>query len=436
MTTMPEAPDTVAPNERTPDPAPKVEVGYAAQSVSDWYGSLTEERVPELRWPAAYDVYDEMMDDPQVSSVMSAVVMPILRTGWRLDGTGCRPDIVQHCADDLAIPIVGEGNKLSDTTADERFSWNEHLAVALPEMCSYGHSFYEQKAYQDVEGLWHLQKLGWRPPRTITKINTAADAGLISLEQQPNTHLFTSPTDRGPRKLGVRRVVVYVHGRKGSNWRGRSLLKAAYKPWLMNNRGERIEMIVAERQGAPLVVYTDSQEGDAVSLERGRRIAMSVRAGREAGVSLPYGATLKQQGVEGQLPDLDKTIQRNNQAIARAVLAHFLTLGNQTGSWALGSSFQDFFTLAIQSIGDEVARIGSRHVVRDIVDWNWPGERAPRLVFDEIGSRQDSIVSAIATLVGAGVLKADEDLEQFTRTALGLPPRDTTRTPPRPQEES
>ena len=64
--------------------------------------------------------------------------------------------------------------------------------------------------------------------------------------------------------------------------------------------------------------------------------------------------------------------------------------------------------------------------------WNWPGERAPRLVFDEIGARRDALVQALATLVHAGVLTADQDLEEFVRAAIGIPAKGSGT--PQPQE--
>lgn len=402
---------------------PSRELGYSQVDAGWWWDGLSNEKVPELRWPAAYDTYDDMMANAQVSSVLRAVMMPILRTGWRIDGTGCDPKITEHVAGDMSLPIVGKGNEAHRGAAEERFSWAEHLETALEEMLGYGHSFYEQKAYLGRDGLWHLQKLGYRPPRTITKINVARDGGLVSLEQTPGPAfgLVRPAVDSQVKELDVGRIVVYVHGRKGGNWRGRSLLRPAYVPWLLNQRAKRVEMITAERTGSPLVVYI-AGEGET-DLSTGEGIARRVRAGQTAGVAIPHGADIKLRGIEGTLPDLDKVKQYNDDQIARGVLAHFLNLGTQTGSWALGSTFADFFTLSLQAVADEVRRVASRHIVRDIVEWNWPGARAPQLVFDEIGTRQDTIVQAIATLVGAGVLKPDEDLELFIRTTLGLPGR-------------
>jgi hypothetical protein len=371
----PEPIPTAAP---APVSVPVREQGTALeQSANDWWNSLVEEKVAELRFPQAYDVYDDMMRNAQVSSVLRAVMMPILRTGWRIDGTDCDQEITRHVADDLALPVVGDGNKLSDTTVVERFSWGEHLEVALEEYLGYGHSIYEQKAYWGRDERWHLHKLGYRPPRTITKFNVARDGGLISVEQRGGTRGgVVTFSNAQPTKLSVSRIVVYVRGRKGSNWRGRSLLRPAYQPWLLNQRAVRVEMIVAERQGAPVVVYTASEK--ETELESGKKIATGVRAGQKAGAAIPYGATLEQKGIDGQLVDVDKIKRYHDEQIARAVLAHFLNLGTQTGSWALGSTFADFFTLSLQAVADEIANTATQHIIEDLVDINWgPDEPAP-----------------------------------------------------------
>lgn len=410
--------------ELAPVAAPSRELGAAVLTTETgwWWQDLTNERVPELRWPAAYDVYDQMLDSPQVSSVFQAVLMPILRTGWRIDGTGCNETITGHVAGDLGLPILGQDDDPRLRDNEDRFSWGEHLELAGDEVLRYGHSFYEQKAYWGADARWHLAKLGWRPGRTIAKINVARDGGLVSLEQSLVSSLVTGSTT--PIKLPVGRVVAYVRGRKGGNWRGRSLLRPAYQPWLLNNRAMRVEMTVVDRAGSPLYVY-EAAEGET-SLVAGKKIATEARSGSMAGAAIPHGANLEPKGYTGTLPDTDKIKRYNDEQIARAVLAHFLNLGTQTGSWALGSTFADFFTLSLQAVAADIARTASRHVIKDLVAWNWPGARAPRLVFDEIGSNQESIVQAISLLVGAGVLKPDEPLEQFIRTALGLPARGTS----------
>lgn len=419
-----------------PPTPPAREIGYAnpdvgVTGITGWYESLADEHVPELRFPNAYDVYDQMKRTPQVNSVLSAVMLPILRTGWRIDGTGCRPEATHLVARDLNLPIVGAGDEEATeddwSEEEERFDWGEHLEIALDEYLGYGHSVFEQKAAWGDDGLWHLHKLGYRPPRTIAKFNTARDGGLISLEQDSNGFGKTVP-------LSVGRVVVYVRQRKGNNWRGQSLLRPAYAPFLFNNRAARVEMILAERAGAPLTVYTGAEKEDTAGLLKGEDVAKRARAGQSAGAAIAYGAKLEQKGIDGTLPDIDKIKRYNDEQIARTVLAHFLNLGQAsgTGSYALGDTLGDFFTLSVQATAAAVARTARRHVIRDLVHWNWPGDRVPKLVFDEIGSRQNAILQAVAILVNAGVLQADESLEQFIRTTLGLPAAGN----PLPREEA
>ncbi len=131
------------------------------------------------------------------------------------------------------------------------------------------------------------------------------------------------------------------------------------------------------------------------------------------------------QGVEGTLPDALPRIRYHDEQIARAVLAHFLNLGTQTGSWALGSTFADFFTLSLQALAQQIADVANQHVVEDLVDWNWgETEPAPRLVFEEIGSRQQATAAAIKLLADAGILLPDRSLEEAARQQFGLPPKD------------
>ncbi len=55
---------------------------------------------------------------------------------------------------------------------------------------------------------------------------------------------------------------------------------------------------------------------------------------------------------------------------------------------------------------------------------NWgPDEPAPRLVFEEIGSRQAATAQAIKLLVDAGVFYPDRQMEEALRQQLGLPPK-------------
>jgi hypothetical protein len=388
-----------------PAPKPVRERGYASSS-SGWWGDLTTETTPELQWPLSIFVFDRMRkQDAQVSSVLRAVTSPIVRTQWRIDGTGCDPEVTRFVSTNLGLPIEGtEGDNRAQLRGRDRFSWDDHLRLALL-MLPFGHMFFEQVYRLDeAAGMYRLRKLGPRLPHTISNINVARDGGLISIQQYG-----TGPTDGGVT-LPVNRLVAYVLEREGGNWLGQSLLRSAYKNWLLKDRALRTWSTSIDRNGIGVPIYT-AAEGEA-TLDAGEALATSVRSGDNAGGAVPNGAKLELMGVSGALPDIDKFVRYHDEQIARSALGHFLNLGTQTGSWALGSTFADFFTLSLQAVAEMVRDTATSHIVEDLVDLNFgPTVPAPQIVFDEIGSR----TTELDRVREAAGLASDADLTKFLR---------------------
>ena len=138
-------------------------------------------------------------------------------------------------------------------------------------------------------------------------------------------------------------------------------------------------------------------------------------------------------GVTGDLPERIPSIRYHDEQIGRAVLAHFLNLGTQTGSWALGTTFADFFTLSLQTLAQQIADVATQHIVEDLVDVNFgTSEPAPRVVFDEIGSRQAATAQALKALADAGLIDPDEVLKAGVRQQYGLPAPDPATSKPAP----
>lgn len=405
-----------------PAAVPVHEEGYTDDS-NGWGITSDDEKTPELRWPLNIDVYDQMRrQDAQVISVLRAVTLPIRRTAWRIDPNGAPDEVVQFIAQNLGLPVKGQsaaakaGGRMRD-----RFSWPQHLRLALLSL-TFGHSVFEQVYRIGADGRAWIRKLGWRPPRTISKVDVAPDGGLVAIEQGAD------------HRMTVDRLVVYVHDREGGNWLGQSLLRPAYKFWLLKDKLLRVQAQTIERNGMGVPLYiasevpatvtdvTEAEKRQKDEITNGLKIARALRAGDTSGASIPNGADVKLLGVEGQLPNAEAPIRYYDEQIARAVLAHFLNLGgdNSTGSYALGDTFADFFTMSLNTVAIEIADTATQHIVEDLVDINF-GEDvpAPRIVFDEIG--KGFAADAIKSLVDAGVIHPDDDLEAFVRQALNLP---------------
>ena len=407
---------------------PTNEIGYAKGNLATWgaLGPDIEEQNTDMQWPKNLGVYEQMRSDAQVYSVIKAVTLPILSTGWSLDPNGVREEVLQLVAADLGLPIKGREPEPVAVRRRGRFSWSEHMAAALLEIV-FGHSYFEQ-VYKIVDLQARLWKLAPRPHGTISKFNVAKDGGLVSIEQHPEAG------STKPVIVPVDRLVAYVHGREGGNWAGRSMLRAAYKNWMLKDRLMRTQTLTVDRNGLGVPIYTAAPFPDGMTAaadidswvrnERteGLKLAMAFRSGETAGASIPHGATITLRGVEGDLPDADKPIRYHDEQIARAALAHFLNLGVQTGSWALGSTLGDFFSDSLNGEATHFQDVTQQHVIDDLVDKNWgESEPAPRLVFDKIGASSPLTAEAIKGLVDAGVLTTDDALEEYLREVLGLP---------------
>ena len=168
---------------------------------------------------------------------------------------------------------------------------------------------------------------------------------------------------------------------------------------------ERAEQYAADQQAAGLALAEQYQSGE------------------RAGAAIPFGAKFTVAGVTGNLPDAEKVIRYYDEQIARSVLANFLSLGgeNSRGSYALGTTFADFFVQSLQAEATTLCDFLTQHVVEDIVDWNWgPDARAPRVVCDDIGSKHPVTAEAITQLVNAGAIQADAELERYLRDTYGI----------------
>lgn len=409
---------------------PTREVGYVKDgAVVGWsvFASESDDN-PALQFPASVGVYSRMRrEETQLQSVLKAVKLPIQRTSWQIDPNGADPEVVDFVARNLDLPVAGQPAPVARRR--KRFSWSEHLRLALTSL-DFGFAFFEQVYYfnEDDGRLW-LRKLGWRPQNTITAVNIDHDGGLMSIEQQT--------AQAAPAKMGVDRLVAYVPEREGANWTGVSLMRPSYKYWLLKDRMLRVQSTTVERNGMGVPVYTAPDlsvlglDGEELSrreqqeIDRGLKIATAFRSGEASGVSIPFGAKLELVGVSGTLPDADPPIRYYDEQMARSALAHFLNLGTQTGSWALGTTFADFFTLSLRTVAEQVADIATQHIVEDLVDLNF-GEtvQAPRVVFDEIGAQTPATAEAMQSLVQTKVIRPDEKLEQFMRDRYGLPEAD------------
>ncbi|WP_062367913.1 DUF935 family protein [Gordonia sp. QH-12] len=379
------------------------------------------ERVPDLQWPASIQTYSRMeREDSRVSSLIAAICLPIRRTPWRIESNGARDEVTEAVARNLRLPIAGGDDLDLPGRSKGRFSWQNHLQQALT-MLVYGHSVFEQIYRIDDDGRAWLRKLAPRPQRTISAWNVALDGGLTSIEQMAPAS--TAKVMYGPKPLTIPidRLVVYSRDMEPGMWIGKSLLRPSYKHWILKDELIRYQAVAIRRNGMGVPIGTAPENATQEEVDELAQIAQSYRGGDNAGAALPAGSKLELLGVQGNLPDIQQAIAYHDNMIAIAGLAHFLNLSGG-GSYALASVQADTFVQSVQTFAESVRDIATAHIVEDLVDVNWgPDEQAPRIVFDEIGSRQDATAAALKMLVDAGLLSPDVLVEQTVRQRMGFP---------------
>ena len=395
------------------------------------------ETIPDLLWPRSVQTYSRMArDDSRLSSILQAIALPIRLTTWRVDSCGASDEVTRHVADDLGLPIVGEDEERPHRRSRGRFSWGVHLQQALTYL-QFGHSVFET-VYRVDAGRVHLAKLSPRPQSTIAWWNVARDGGLVSVEQWPAGLYSTPGTSVATRSGGSRsaipvsRLLVYVRDPDPGVWQGNSILRPAYKNYVLKDELLRIEAAAARRHGIGVPALwappEESHDPDAVSAYQ--KAASAYQGGSSAGIGLPSDAKFEILGPSGAPMDPRRAIEYHDHQMALVALAHFLNLDGKGGSYALASVQQDTFTHAVGAVADHIRETAQAHVVDDIVDWNYgPDEPCPRLVFDAIGSRQDATAAALQQLVAAGLLTPDPRLESFVRQITGLPAVDPEDVP-------
>lgn len=389
---------------------------------------IYEEFLPELRWPGAARVYQEMSDnDPVIGSVLFLAEMLIRGVDWRVEpASNAKADedaakFLRECMDDMSM------------------SWANTISEIL-SMLPYGFSFHEQ-VYKVRRGPNQVSlkykskhndgRIGWRclPVRAQTTLHSWLfdDEGDVSgFVQQgpPDFKIVTIPMSRG---LLFRTKV------SRNNPEGRSLLRNAYRPWFFKKHFEEIEGIGIERDLAGFPVLQspeginlwDENDPIMVSLKtRAEELVSSIRRDSEEGVVLPPGWDLKLLASSSSRQiDIGETIDRYDNRIAITMLSDIILIGSkQSGSFALADAKQSMLASALQAQLLNIADVFNSKAIPDLFSLNiFNGlSGLPKIV---PGSVQTPSLKEIALMLRAMGLNiaGDMQLQNFLRHIMGMP---------------
>lgn len=430
--------------DRVQTASPVSEMGYVASGtiVDGWTVWDPFEKTPELQWPQAISIYARMgAEDSRVSSLLEAISLPIRSTAWRIQKGSASDDATQFVSRNLDVPIDGSDEVENPGRSRDRFSWSEHLEEVAAPVLQYGHAIFEQvyrPRNQSPDGRFWLRKVAARPQWTILRFNVALDGGLVSIQQIAPPQMLYGGAPLAPiypSEIPVNRLVAYTRNKRPGMWQGTSILRSAYKHWLLKDKFLRIEAAAAERNGMGVPVGTAASATDEEEVKKMAAAARALRGGMNAGLGLAAGQVMELLGVSGNLPDIRRAIEGHDKAIALSGLAHFLNLDGKGGSYALASVLQDPFVQAVEAYTKSIARLANAHIIEDLIDINFGiDEGAPRLVYDPIGSQQDLNAAAVKLLFDSGIFDDDPVVSRAIRQRFGLPSKDESTGQEPPEE--
>jgi hypothetical protein len=392
---------------------PRTPPGYMVDS--GVYGSAIQdpqENVRDLQWPTSIDTYSRMRRDPQIAATLNAYMLPLRAAHWAIDPEGCKPEVVELCADAWGLPIIGKDSKKTGFRR-RGVLWKEHLRVALLELV-YGHMPFayagEIKSLNGGPPRWRLSTLPERMPQTISEIVVNDDGSLHGIFQYGEDN-----------EILANNLLWYVHDKEGANWAGTSMLREAYGPWLLKHDMWRVLGISSRRFGMGVPTVSAPSGATDAEIEKAARLAESMRAGDQSGVGLPAGFVPGLMGLSGSVPDTLGFVKYLDSQIAQAVLASVLNLPNSdTGNRALGETLISLLHLSWEAVADEISIPAGRLTAR-IVDINFgEDEPSPEIVCVGLG-RPEATAEAITALITSKAITPDPELEAWLRDRYDLP---------------
>lgn len=408
-------------------------------------GFVFDEFLVRLRGIQGVKTYREMSDnDPVIGAFLYAIEKVITRLEWRVDAYS------DKTADGDSDDTDRETAEFVESCLyDMSDSWDTTLS-SIMSMAVYGWSYHEI-VYKQRVGPDHKDpsrrskftdgKVGWRkwPVRsqeTLWQWEFDTDGGCQGMWQ-------VDPwVGHGSTLIPIEKALLFRTTAQRGNPEGRSLLRNAYRPWWFKRRIEEIEAIGVERDLAGLPVAfvppeylastaTPAQQQVLAAIQQ---IVTGIKRNENEGVIFPlvfddaghrmFDLTLLSSGGSRQF-DTDKVVSRYDQRIAMTVLSDFILLGHErVGSFALGTTKMDLWTMSVDSIAKTIADTINQHAIPRLLRLNgMDATRAPSLTYSEVAHVDLTEISTfVSQMAQAGVISPDPGLEDHLRELAGLPP--------------
>jgi hypothetical protein len=223
------------------------------------------------------------------------------------------------------------------------------------------------------------------------------------------------------QEIPIEKLLIFTNAKEGGDMTGISVLRSAYKAWYYKQNLEKIDAIQKERHSVGVPVIKLPPNFNNADKNLANEMGRNLRTNERGHVVLPPNWELIFAKIEGQPVDTLASIEYHSKQIWTNVLAQFMT--RTTGSSAKDDD-QIMFLKATKFTADVVCDVMNKFAIPQLVDFNWLRvKNYPKLRVRRIGEQADwrTVSFAVRNLIGAGVIRPDDKLEENLREEMDLP---------------
>lgn len=376
---------------------------------------------PMLTGYSGLKKYKEMRTDAQVRSSLRIVKTPVLDGRWFVEAR--EPTPLQERMAEFVWWNLEEGMSVS---------WMQMLLEALL-MLDYGHYVFEI-VYENRDTPFGFRtvwkKFAPRHPANILEWGYDEGGG-------PTGMWFAKPDAPSGRVwIPIEKLLIFTFDREDGGLEGQSILRSAYPHWYYKTNLYKIDAIQKERHGIGIPVVKLPPGYDDEDKRLAKEMASNLRTNENSHVALPPNWEVFFLKLEGQAVNALESAEHHGRLIYENVLAHMMT--SSGGESAAATAPQDaMFGKGTRFIAEIVRDMINKYAIPKLIAYNWDSIHYPRLRVRRIGDVTDmrTLSFALRNLVGANIVRVDDELEAWVREELDLPrvDEDTLREVPAPQ---
>lgn len=400
----------------------KIELGVYGKNT--YTGDIrADEFLQELRGKKAIQKYREMRDNNAIIGSIMYAVEQTLRD--------VKIDVVPA---NNSAEAQKEADFLKSVLDDMDHTLDDHISEALSYL-TYGFSWFEivakrregdarspKKNSKYNDGRIGIKKLAIRAPWTVNRFEVDLESGEVLGMWQDVVW------GKAPKMIPVEKSLYYRTTSLNNDPSGRSVLRNAYVSYTYLNKIQGYEAVAIERElhGVPVgrmpaeYLSSDATTDQANLRSQFERILRDLKNNEQGYALLPSDLYVDADGkpTNQRLMDIelitangsrsiqiDPVVKRYQHDIARSLMAEFLMLGTNGGSYALSKTKTDLFLRSLESYINAIVDVLNKQLVERL--WQLNGlsfDVMPKLVAGDVAPHDlREIAAFLRNINGAGI---------------------------------